>query len=185
MVRPTLKTYDPWVWPLFVKARPYIKSVDVLLDVGAGIRPQRFITCRRHVCAEPHGEYADILEANGYSVIRGAAPDVFDRVGKIGKPIDTVVIVDVIEHLEKEAGLETLRRAQEIARCQVVNFTPYGFMPQHGGHECDPWGMQGQHWQEHRSGWTEADFPGWHCLIDKNFATHRYPAAFFAIWNKQ
>lgn len=180
-----LKTYDYTAWPLFMRALKHIEPAGVLLDVGAGVRPQRFIKCRRHVCAEPHGEYADILSANGFSVIRGAAPEVFDRVDKIGEPVDTVVLVDVIEHMEKADGLETMRRACEIARRQVVNFTPLGFMPQHGGHECDPWGMQGQHWQEHRSGWTPEDFPGWLCLVDKHFAKVRHPGAFFAIWTRQ
>lgn len=184
--------YDFRRWPLFVQALQHIRPAGVLLDVGAGIRPQQFIACRRHVCVEPHGEYVEILRAAGHEVIQAEAPEGLSGID-VGEPIDTVVSVDVIEHLEKAAGCAMVDELMRLATRQVVIFTPLGFMPQHGGYERDPWGLQGQKWQEHRSGWTPADFPGWRCLVEERFHHRAYDAenleprpcgAFFAILEK-
>lgn len=187
-----IKTYDWKKWPLFSEARKHIQPADVLLDVGAGIRPQQFIRCRRHVCVEPHGEYAEILRVAGMEVIQAEAVYGLHAID-IGEPIDTVVSIDVIEHLTREDGARMIAELVRLATRQVVLFTPLGFMPQHGGHERDPWGMQGQHWQEHRSGWTPEDFPGWKCLVDRAFHKKAFDGeghehfecgAFFAILDK-
>lgn len=166
--------------PLFVKAKPHVRDVVTVLDVGAGLRPQSLVTCREHICIEPHAEYADELEAAGLKVIRDAAPRVLDF---FDTPVDTVVMLDVIEHMDKADGLDTIRRACGLARHQVIVFTPLGFMPQSGGEESDAWGMHGQQWQEHKSGWTPEDFPGWLHLVDEHFAPGH--AAFVAIWNRE
>lgn len=180
-----LLTYEAADIPLYVQAKPHLKPVATLLDVGAGIRPQRFVECRRHVCLEPHGEYCDVLRANGFETIEAAVPA--GLVGlDLGAAIDTVIAVDVIEHLTREDGLAMVAEVTQLARSQVVIFTPLGFMPQDGGGEKDAWGFQGQHWQEHRSGWTPDDFPGWRCFISGDFH-HRAGkpfGAFFAIWNR-
>lgn len=157
----------------FVKAVA-IADVDTVLDVGAGIRPQTIVACKRHICMEPHGEYAAILESNFFEVIRSAAPGGF---GLAPPNIDSVVMLDVIEHMTRDEGIEAIRIARTIARRQVIVFTPLGFLPQSG----DAWGMHGDYWQAHRSGWTPADFAGWRTISDSAFApTH---GAFLAIWN--
>ena len=150
-----------------------LSPAETLLDVGAGIRPQTLIACRRHVCAEPHGPYADVLTAHGYEVIESPAPFVFDAV-----EADTVCFFDVIEHMERADGLRSLEKARATAR-QVVVFTPLGFMEQEG----DAWGMGGEFWQKHRSGWTPDDFPDWACLVDGKFHEKR-GGAFVAIWKR-
>jgi len=43
------------------------------------------------------------------------------------KSFDSVVCVEVIEHLEKQAGQELLRNLEGIARRQVIIMTPWGF----------------------------------------------------------
>jgi hypothetical protein len=60
--------------------------------------------------------------------------------------VDAVVALDVIEHLEKEQGLELLSQLEALARRRVILFTPNGFVPQPA--EAD------NPWQEHRSGFT-------------------------------
>lgn len=166
---------------LFRQAAGWVRRVDIVLDVGAGIRPQGLVPCERHVCAEPHGEYADALAAAGYVVIRARATAALGQMG----PVDTVVALDVIEHMEREEGEAFLAAAVRKARHQVVVFTPLGFMPQDGTNgpsgATDPWGLQGQHWQAHRSGWTPADFPGWRCVVDAHFHKKHRHGAFFAI----
>lgn len=178
----SILTYDANNIPLFVRARPYIKPAGVLLDVGAGVRPQRFVPCRRHVCMEAHDEYCVVLREGGFETIQAEAPAGLLNIG----PVDTVAAIDVIEHLSMADGFQLIRVAMLIAQQQVVFFTPLGFMPQDGGGEKDPWGYQGQRWQEHRSGWTPDDFPGWRCVVDEKFHFREGKpfGAFFAIWDR-
>lgn len=68
------------------------------------------------------------------------------------RSIDAVVALDVIEHLERDAGIALVRRLERVARRRVVVFTPNGFVPQPGTAE-NPW-------QEHRSGFSAADMRG-------------------------
>lgn len=158
--------------PLFERAKQHIITVDTVLDIGPGLRPQSLVDCRnRQISVEPHWEYADVLEADGREVIRDSAPHALQLI----KAVDTVTMLDVIEHMEKADGLETILRAIHLAKRQVIVFTPMGFLEQSGGEDADAWGMQGQFWQKHRSGWTPDEFPGWIILSDVN--------AFFAIWS--
>ena len=62
---------------------------------------------------------------------------------------DAVIALDVIEHLEKEEGRTLIEKMRRVARRRVVLFTPNGFLPQ----EADE-----NPWQEHKSGWTAAEF---------------------------
>lgn len=59
---------------------------------------------------------------------------------------DCVAATDLIEHMEREQGLELLAAMESIARRRVVIFTPNGFLPQ------EPFG--GNEFQRHRSGWS-------------------------------
>lgn len=155
----------------FKLAQEHLTPCEILVDVGCGLRPQNLVRCRRHICLEPHSEYADALEAAGYEVIRGTAKDL--------PACDTVVALDVIEHMERLEGESFIADALEKAS-QIVIFTPLGFMPQDEIGKTDSWGMNGQSWQRHRSGWTPEDFPGWLHLVfptmNKGFG------AFFAIY---
>lgn len=64
---------------------------------------------------------------------------------------DLALCCDVIEHLDKDAGLALLRRL--LQRASVVLLTsPRGFAPQGASY--------GNEHQRHLSGWTEADFAG-------------------------
>ena len=110
---------------LFVKAKPHIKDAGIVLDVGAGLRPQTLVTCANHICIEPHHEYTELLWGEGYTVICAAAPAAFDLVHE---RIDTVTMLDVIEHMEKADGRECIARACALAQQQVIVFTPLGFM---------------------------------------------------------
>ncbi len=86
-----------------------------------------------HICCEPYVEYAQkILQKNPktkefvvLNVGWQQAMDIFPD-----NSVDTVITMDVIEHLEKSEGLALLKRTVEKARRQVVIFTPLGFMPQ-------------------------------------------------------
>jgi hypothetical protein len=163
---------------LFLVARDSIVQGGVLVDVGPGIRPQQIISADRHICIEPHWEYADYLDANGYEVIRDTGLSGLNRVNHV----DSIVALDVIEHMEKQEGVEFLRKAVEKAK-QVIVFTPFGFLPQEETGSSDAWGMNGQKWQRHRSGWLPSEFEGWRVFVDKHF--HLNSGAFIAIKNQE
>jgi hypothetical protein len=141
---------------------------DVVLDVGAGIRPMAWYAPAEHICVEPFAPYAERLEAAGYMVLRATA---LQALRSIEGPVDAVYMLDVIEHMDKPEGLHVIELAKTHAR-QIVVHTPHGFQPQTG----DVWGLGGEFWQEHRSGWTPDDFPGW--------AIHLHPVdnSFTAVW---
>lgn len=164
---------------LFDRALKVIKACDVVVDVGCGIRPQNMIPCKRHICVEPHGEYADILEKFGYEVVRKKANEALDSI----EEADTIVALDVIEHMEKSEGIEFIGKAVSKARNQVIIFTPLGFMPQEETGATDSWGLHGQELQRHRSGWTPDEFSEWKCFVEKEFHHKKEGiyGAFFAV----
>ncbi len=163
--------------PVAIRA---IYPVEVLLDIGCGIVPQNYVLPKVHICCEPFAEYVVYLNK------KIAALDACDRsyvVIKMGwseavrcfpeKSVDSIFLLDVIEHLEKEEGRVLLAQTEKIAKRQIVIFTPLGFMPQHHPDGKDAWGLNGGNWQEHKSGWLPEDFIGeeWQCFASNEFHT--------------
>lgn len=157
----------------------YLREVEVIADVGPGMRPIHwFPTARRHVCIEPHVPYAKALKAAGYVVWENRIQDSLGHLEDL-RP-DTVVLLDVIEHLEKGEAHEVLARSCEAARVQVIVYTPYGFVPQ----EKDAWKLGGDFWQTHRSGWTPEDFAhNWHIQLFQP-PPKTEPQGFYAVLTK-
>lgn len=148
-----------------------LRHADTVLDIGPGIRPQPFLTPALHLCVEPHDEYVRVLRERGFLVIHDTAQSALRFSGSV----DTIFLLDVIEHLERADGERVLALAAERAR-EVVLYTPTGFKPQsYASGEKDAWGMNGTAWQTHRSGWTPPDFPGWRIVEDAP------RGAFFAV----
>jgi hypothetical protein len=137
-----------------------------VLDVGAGIRPMNWYKPSHHICIEPYDRYVDRLRAAGYFVFQETALYALKRLDTF----DAVYLLDVIEHMEKDEGLEVVSLAKEKAHQQVVIFTPWGFMEQ----EEDAWGLGGDYWQKHRSGWLPEDLPGFEC--------YRYAKGFYGVF---
>ncbi len=82
-----------------------------------------------------------------------------------------IYLLDAIEHMTRPAGELVLKLAKALGPKQIVVFTPKGFLPQEG----DAWGLGGEEWQRHRSGWKPEDFPGWY--IEEYMGMQ-----FFAVW---
>jgi hypothetical protein len=142
-----------------------LHPAPVVLDIGCGIRPQQLVTPLVHVCVDPHEEYVRYLRKLSQHEMPGVFfyhvagwKEVINQLPE--KCVDTVFLLDVIEHVNKNEALELLRRTEAVARGQIVLFTPLGFMEQkHEPHELDAWNLHGAELQEHRSGWfPEEDF---------------------------
>lgn len=152
-----------------------LAPAPVVLDIGCGIRPQQLVRPVVHVCCEPYGEYLEHLQRN----VAGATDRVYlpiqatwDEAVTRFPPgaVDTVFLLDIIEHLEKPAAAALLLATERLPRRQLVVFTTLGFIPQHHPDGRDAWGLGGGTWQEHRSGWGPADFgPGWEVVACPDF----------------
>lgn len=137
-------------------------SADKVLDIGCGIRPQSLIEPKIHICAEPFSEYVEILQNRyagnpRYVILHGTADHILSLLPD--HSIDTIFLVDVIEHLEKELGRTIIKECERVARKQIVLFTPIGFMHQESSPDgTDGWGLHGEEWQDHKSGWIPEEF---------------------------
>ncbi|MCS5712445.1 methyltransferase domain-containing protein [Candidatus Berkiella aquae] len=169
-----------------------IKESDVVLDIGCGIRPMNYFKPKLHILVEPHQEYIDILtyRNSGDKSVISLQQNALQALTQLAdQSVDSIFLLDVIEHINKEEGLKIIQACERVAREQIVIFTPLGFMPQHV-HEEDAWGLNGGKLQEHISGWTPADFgTDWAMYIcndfhaaDANGLSLKKPfGAFFAI----
>jgi hypothetical protein len=162
---------------LFPSAMAALEQVEVVLDIGPGIRPQPYIQPVVHVCCEPFMQYVEKLQEiaavakdRTYVILNMTWADAVRCLPP--KSVDTVILSDVIEHLEKEEGHRLLDATLRLARRQVGIFTTLGFVPQHHPQGKDAWGLDGMDWQEHKSGWMPEDFgAGWAVIACKDYHT--------------
>lgn len=166
-----------------------LQPADTVLDIGAGIIPQPYLQARTHIAVDPHRPYLERIRGRG-PLLQATWTDAVACI----RPgaVDTIFLLDIIEHLEKDEGERLLPATLALARQQVLVFTPLGFMPQHHPDGIDNWGMDGGVWQEHRSGWLPDDFPDWVTIAVPLFhdRDHRGEAlgqtygAFWALWTR-
>jgi len=154
-------------------------------DIGPGLRPQRMLDCPVHVLVEPWRPYADRLVSTypDKVVVNSFATPYLNSM--LDKSIDTIFLLDVIEHIEKDEGKRLLQEACRVARVQVVLFTPLGFMP-HEGHESDnEWGdgIENKSTQRHLSGWMPEEFRGAINVVCEDYHSfaHGKYGAFYSI----
>lgn len=174
-----------------------IIQTEVVLDIGPGIYPSNFFVPKFQVLIEPCDEYVQILktrfeDAKDVLVLNSDALTIAKAISDLS--VDSIFLLDVIEHLEKDDGIELITELKRIVREQIVVFTPLGFMPQHVEIDRrDRWGLSGGDFQEHKSGWLPSDFGiDWKFLICENFhlvdaddqRLERPFGAFYALFQK-
>ncbi|WP_072378397.1 methyltransferase domain-containing protein [Hyphomicrobium sp. NDB2Meth4] len=173
-----------------------VEATDVALDLGCGVVPMNYFRPKLHILVEPWDEYSNILrqrhgDDKSVLIIKLGALEALAALHD--NSVDSIFLLDVIEHLEKDVGLKVIAEIERVASRQAVVFTPLGFMPQHmESGEPDAWGLSGGVMQEHKSGWLPDDFAaGWEFHIcetyhSKNFRgepLEKAYGAFFAIRN--
>ena len=158
-----IEHYECSIEEFFDKIEKFILKTDIILDVGCGIRPQTFFTPKVHLCIEPFEKYREIIKPffpnyTNFIFFKGDALDAIRSLDD--SSVDTVFMMDLIEHLEKNDGLALLKEADRVAKKQIIIFTPLGFYPMHYKEEGekDAWGLGGTSFQEHKSGWLPEDF---------------------------
>jgi hypothetical protein len=143
-----------------------LKRVPTVLEIGPGIHPKLDYALKTYVAVEPHDEYAALLRGRGLIVFQCRALDVL----KFIRGVDSILLIDVLEHMGRGEGENVLQLSLEKAEQQVAVFTPLGFQEQsYKEGEKDAWGMNGQYWQTHRSGWKPEDFPGFDVGVNPDF----------------
>ena len=173
-----------------------VRETEVVLDIGCGISPMNYFRPKLHLMVEPWKEYSDILAYRhsgdkSIIIIRTGALEALRQFAD--NSVDSIFLLDVIEHLEKEEGRLTIIESERVAREQIVVFTPLGFMPQHmEDNQSDGWGLGGRTVQKHHSGWEPEDFSAaWSFYICRDFHSIDFKGerleqnygAFYAIRN--
>jgi hypothetical protein len=181
---------------LFDTALARLVPADVVLDLGCGIRPQPYLRPLVHICCEPFAEYLAHLtekvrdeEDRTYLLVKASWAEAARMFPE--RSVDSVFLLDVIEHVEKEEAVALLKATVRIARRQVAVFTPLGFFPQGFDGGPDAWGLGGGEWQEHRSGWRPEDFdeawevfatPEFHTTDSRGARLEKPVGAIWAFW---
>jgi len=153
-----------------------ITPTEVVLDIGCGIRPMTRFEPKVHLCLEPFDAYTKILQRR-FARAPGVVPLEIGALEGLAllpdRSVDSIFMLDVIEHMPKEYGLSVLQHCERVARQQIVIATPLGFMPQiHEAGELDGWGVSHNKLQDHLSGWKPEDFgDGWHFLVCSAYHT--------------
>lgn len=169
-----IKDYDCGITNFFEEIKSYILKTDIVVDIGCGVRPQTFFSPAVHICIEPFAQYRNIIKPffpnlSHFIFLKQTAEEAITVLDD--ESVDTIFLLDVIEHLEKEKGLSLIKECERVARRQVIVFTPLGFCPMHyeDASSKDAWGLDGASMQIHKSGWLPDDFgSGWdfHICVD-------------------
>ena len=153
-----------------------------VLDIGCGVgETLKDFSCPIKIGVDAHRPYLENAKS-GEQFIK--LNFMAERLNEIFLPnsMDSVTLIDVIEHFEKEVAFHVLRQVEEIAAKRVIVFTPRGFFQQI---EVDYYGLGGESFQRHRSGWEVEDFQklGYNVVIFSKFHDQRN-LAFVQVYGK-
>lgn len=167
-----------------------LMQTDVVLDIGCGLRPFSLFRPLVHLAIEPWEQYFIYLQKRfytepGFIPLKVMAPDGLSMFPD--KSVDTVLLLDVIEHMNKDVGRHALMEAERLARKQIAIFTPLGFIEQsYEVEEKDAWGLDNIELQTHKSGWKPEDLgENWEFIVCDSY--HKHPktgeifGAFYAV----
>jgi SAM-dependent methyltransferase len=141
---------DPGQTVSLLTLRNAIAGCEDVLDVGCGkTNNMRRLGIKHSTGIDGYAPYLEEAKQKNLhdQYVLGDVRDL-EKYFKPGQ-FDTVLALDVIEHLPKEDGLRMMRSMEKIARRKVVLFTPSGFLPQKSYENNDL--------QEHLSGWEPAE----------------------------
>jgi len=151
------KEWGAWPWPiqhekdglLVTPANAW--TPHSILDVGCGLSlKSKFICANVRVGLDAHRPYLEAVESGAPWIPICAdvekLPELF-----LPNTFDLVLLLDIVEHLNKWRAYKLIERAEEIARVAVVIETPKGYLPQN----VDILGFGQDELQTHRCGFEK------------------------------
>lgn len=154
-------------WPCF---RQFVQGCESALEVGCaeGRNLMQLAPRVRKIGIELHQEYVNAGKDQPIEFIVGDCMKILPTIEP--KSVDLVLLIDVVEHLDKKSGWMLLSEAERISRKKILVWTPEGKMLQDHEHfdpNDRPW-MPGL---EHKSGWTKDDLDGigYDCAVWPNY----------------
>lgn len=139
--------------------RPLLKLITrrfpTVLDVGCG--PMRTLSTfenRVRVGVDAHRPYLERRDRDPSLVPLHLDARRLDEVF-VPRSFSLVVMLDFVEHLEKDVAFGVMESAETIASRRCVVFTPRGWFPQE---EYDAWNLGAETFQKHRSAWEPSEF---------------------------
>lgn len=157
----------------------YVKPAGTVVNIGCGGKKQDYVNARKVIGIDP--VYPKSIEHLDEFIIGtwGSERVLLEKMFP-----DTVILVDVVEHLDHEIALKLLDHTKWCVKKQIVLFTPYGFLEQNDTEN---------YWNTHRSAWYPQDFgKGWQVFVFPHFhwcdfKGNEYPepkGAILAIYTK-
>jgi hypothetical protein len=179
------------------------KDAKTILELGAGIF--RMFYCypstAHKVGVELIQSYIDNRIDKECVAIQGNALEferLLDEAGYI-EPFDALLLIDFVEHLDKEPSLDLIKRTKKWAK-KVFVFTPLDEHPQTGASQfgfafpnirkdvvAKGEAPQAIEAQRHKSTWYVKDFEdlGFHTIwVNKNYHPGRHKGAIWAEWSR-
>ena len=132
-----------------------VNSVDSVLDVGCGVGDylEKFTNSSQRVIAvEPYLPYLDEAKKRApWAEFKNM--DALTYFGQTEEKFECILLIDVVEHLEKNQAVQMVREAIKHSKKMVFCQTPFGECEQHH----DQWNMGGDYWQTHKSTWDDSN----------------------------
>lgn len=153
---PRIKKYfRPLSFKLFPKFEDaffdFLSDCNSVLDLGCGPNSLvQYSNAPHKVGVELYEDYLNESKRKG--IHNTYIKEDVAKVSFEPKSFDAVVMIDVIEHLSKEDGLELIKKMEKWARKRIIILTPNGFIHQD---ELDHNPLQ-----THKSGWNAKEFRG-------------------------
>jgi SAM-dependent methyltransferase len=94
---------------------------------------------------------------------------------------DMILMIDVIEHLEKERGMELLREAKRITKGTILLLTPLWWTDNLDCMSDKDSPYYENPYERHKSLWAKEDFKGWTEVTELGFIRNYY----IGVWEKQ
>ena len=152
--------------------RSEIGNVEVLIDLGSGVRPTNVCTPRIHLNVEKWHPYnVHLSKRYPKSNLIQVEMDALEFLQiQPDSSLDTIIAFDIIEHFTKDLGWKLIQEIQRTTKNTAIIFTPNGFMEQHvSENDSEGWGWTGNILQNHLSGWTAQDFLNWNCTVSHDY----------------
>lgn len=138
-------------------------KIRTVLDVGCGLSlKSQYIDADVRVGVDIYRPFLEKIEADApYAVVNADALEIGNLF--LPRSFDLVLLLDILEHMQKKDALRVMDMAEQIARVAVIAESPKGYVPQN----IDIWGHGGHIYQTHRCSWEPEEFAarGYHVLL--------------------